>query len=432
MLILADDLTGAADTGATFRSHGRPVRIIGPWDQHRRSLSVPNDLPHDAVLVVDTDTRDATDAVAGDRLRWLADQPVVAAHPSWLFKKIDSLLRGPIAAELRALGAAQASRRIVCAPALPATGRTTVGGQQLVHGEPLGSSRRGDPRSVGSAGDVRHATGLDDAIGIAAGATLADGDVLVDAVTDADLDRIVDQLGDDGHTTLLVGTAGLAAALARHLGPGGTSPAVIGLPDDRDRSAAGQDGQGPPAAGAAGGPALVISLSPSPVARRQVTHLLEQTDAIEIHVDGPESSAGVPAGRAHPPTPGLDEARRRLAACGTVVLTAALADGPPAGEHARAQVLERTVAMLRALTLPPTIVANGGDAARCVLRAVGTDAMDVLAALPDGAVRCRLGGPPHRPTILITKSGSFGSDDALRRALDQPTPTTRPRPQDTP
>src|SRR5436190_1924736 len=49
--------------------------------------------------------------------------------------------RGPLAAELEAARAASGRTAAVVAPAFPATGRTTVGGVQLVDGEPVHRTR---------------------------------------------------------------------------------------------------------------------------------------------------------------------------------------------------------------------------------------------------------------------------------------------------
>src|SRR5690606_25502766 len=55
-----------------------------------------------------------------------------------LYKKIDSALRGPIAAELSGLLDALArAHRILVAPAFPAAGRTTVDGVQRLDGRPV-------------------------------------------------------------------------------------------------------------------------------------------------------------------------------------------------------------------------------------------------------------------------------------------------------
>ena len=56
-------------------------------------------------------------------------------------KKVDSTLRGPLAAEIEAALAASGRTRAVVAPAFPATGRTTVGGVQHLDGVPVHATR---------------------------------------------------------------------------------------------------------------------------------------------------------------------------------------------------------------------------------------------------------------------------------------------------
>src|SRR5205814_4669044 len=56
------------------------------------------------------------------------------AAPRWVYKKIDSMLRGHPRAELLALMAALGESRGVVAPAFPAEGRTTRDGRQYIAG----------------------------------------------------------------------------------------------------------------------------------------------------------------------------------------------------------------------------------------------------------------------------------------------------------
>src|SRR5690349_12261232 len=91
--ILADDLTGACDTGCLFAGAGPvAVTVPGVLEAHDR-----------AVLAVDTETRMLPDAAAAAVLREAARRlrPRLAAGP--VFKKIDSTMRGPVAAEVAAL-----------------------------------------------------------------------------------------------------------------------------------------------------------------------------------------------------------------------------------------------------------------------------------------------------------------------------------------
>jgi uncharacterized protein YgbK (DUF1537 family) len=125
--IIADDLTGAADTGVQLARAGYRTAVAF------RNAPIPpaNDL--DAVAL-DTDSRALPAGFAAKRVveavRSVRDIPIV-------YKKLDSTLRGPIAAELAAALGASGRGRAVVAPAFPATRRTTVDGVQLVRGVPI-------------------------------------------------------------------------------------------------------------------------------------------------------------------------------------------------------------------------------------------------------------------------------------------------------
>ena len=183
-----------------------------------RGEPAPRDV--DAV-VADTDSRGLAAADAAARVRVAAG--ALAGAPI-LMKKLDSTLRGPLAAELEAALASGGRRAAVVAPAFPATGRTTVGGVQLVDGEPVHRTRFAhDPVTPVLEGDLvrllgaRHvAAGASPAAALAAG-----GFVVCDAETDADLEALVRAVPDPS-SVLWAGSAGLAAALgAVHPGAGG-------------------------------------------------------------------------------------------------------------------------------------------------------------------------------------------------------------------
>jgi len=117
--ILADDLTGACDSGAAFLRTGRVVRV---WLGAAASFSAP-----EPVQAFNTDSRSLSPARASRVVsRTLAG--LASNSQALLFKKIDSAARGPLAAEILAAHRAFGSRAVLLAPAFPAAGRTVRNG----------------------------------------------------------------------------------------------------------------------------------------------------------------------------------------------------------------------------------------------------------------------------------------------------------------
>ena len=84
--------------------------------------------------VVDTESRHLAPDEAAKRMRAF----LAGVDPrTRIFKKIDSTLRGPIAAELAAIEEAFPGRRLVVCPAYPQLGRTVRAGRLLVNGVPV-------------------------------------------------------------------------------------------------------------------------------------------------------------------------------------------------------------------------------------------------------------------------------------------------------
>jgi len=182
VLILADDLTGAADCAAAFL--GRAPRVVVALDE-RAPLRAP-------VLAVDLDTRAQAEEAACREVR-RAFSGRRAREADILFKKIDSTLRGHVAAELRAARSALGFKRpVVFAPAFPAQGRTVRHGRVFVNGAPL---RGGNLARL--IGDKRV--------------------IVCDAETDSDLKAIARTGLSLQPRPLFVGSAGLARALASTL-----------------------------------------------------------------------------------------------------------------------------------------------------------------------------------------------------------------------
>jgi uncharacterized protein YgbK (DUF1537 family) len=175
--LLADDLTGTLDSASRF------VPLVGAVPVQWR----PDQLP--PTVAIDARTRDLDAASAQAAMQRLAPHLQSA---DIAFKKIDSLLRGHVAAELAAC--MQHFDHCVLAPAFPFQGRITRDGRQLtrdgVNWRDCGVDLPAELRACGLTVQMR------------------------DAETDADLDAIVTAGRALSGRVLWCGTGGLAGALS--------------------------------------------------------------------------------------------------------------------------------------------------------------------------------------------------------------------------
>src|SRR5262249_16977390 len=119
-MLIADDLTGACDAGATFAGRGPVPVFIAP--------ALPG--AEWSVAFVDTESRGLSPADASNLVRATVNR-VGELAGSLLFKKIDSTLRGPVGAELDALLDTSGRRMALVCPAFPGQRRTVVDGTLL-------------------------------------------------------------------------------------------------------------------------------------------------------------------------------------------------------------------------------------------------------------------------------------------------------------
>ena len=133
LLIIADDFSGALDTGVCFCSVGVNVKVVTAgykicWMDEPES-----------VLVVDAETRIMNCENAYDTVYQIAkdayENGVVC-----IYKKTDSALRGNIGSELSALLAASGSNVLSFLPAYPEMNRITEKGTHYIEGKPLSDS----------------------------------------------------------------------------------------------------------------------------------------------------------------------------------------------------------------------------------------------------------------------------------------------------
>ncbi len=360
--VLADDLTGALEVGALAATVDLPVLV---------HLDSSEPFADGDVAVIDTETRrPARDGVS--RFASALDACLDAAP--WIYKKVDSTLRGPIATELVALARALPNMPIVYVPAYPALGRTVVGGELLVHGEPVAQTAFADDvyhpiRSssvvdlfdgVVPAGCVRSCT-PSDLVGALAESLSGErcGTVLVcDAETDADLDDIAVALRQIQAPVLVAGSGGFAARWLAAV-PG----APRAMPPSR-----------PPCLPSIGS-AIVVCGSRHPMSIAQ---------AAAASVAGYRCLVPA-AGESADPAELADELGRRAA---TAI-----------AEHR-----------------PDAVVLFGGDTAFATLSTLGCSSLrpigEVLPGVP--VSRCDSSG-----LVVVTKAGGFGEADVVATVMER-------------
>jgi uncharacterized protein YgbK (DUF1537 family) len=138
IVIIADDLTGAADCGAAFAAHGLHTVVVLDGVSNKNAGGIPRA----EVVAFDANTRTMTpERAAAETARIVRD--CLRSHPAGIvYKKIDSTLRGNVGAEVAAALEAYREREhpeavAVVAPAFPAMGRTTKNGRMYVRGEAI-------------------------------------------------------------------------------------------------------------------------------------------------------------------------------------------------------------------------------------------------------------------------------------------------------
>ncbi len=385
--VIADDLAGAADCGIAFALAGLPSFV-----------SIGNSPPPDSaqIVSVDTDTRRLSRDEAA-RKSGEAAKDAYRRGSRTLYKKIDSTLRGHLAAELATTFRAAAehsggeSPLVIFAPAFPGTGRTTRDGRVLVSGVPLeqsevwqksGMTGPADPvPMLGQAGleaePVRLATirgGHDDLRLTLSDMILRGVKVAVcDAEQEDDLRRIAYAGAKLRWPTIWVGSGGLA----RHL------PAALGL-----RPRAGSDAK--------------PRLSNGPILGAD-----DEVETFELDtallLGGAENAEWVRTAA---------DVRRTLAAGQDVVLVTSLGStvdleiGPALAE-ALGRFATGSAEQIGGL------IATGGDIARAVLGSLGAGGLHLLGEVEPG-VPMGL-ADARRPLPVVTKAGAFGTPQTLQR-----------------
>ena len=228
LLIIADDFTGALDTGVQFAASGANTRVVTSVNYDFRQVD-----PEVQVLVIDAETRHLSSREAYDIVYDITSRAVAQNIP-YLYKKTDSALRGNIGSELTAMLEAAGGKTLSFLPAFPKMKRWTNEGIHYIDGIPVHESVFGkDPFEPVTCSHIPKIIGMQSQVKVSVRAAgnwnvlekessegnLKEPEILVwDAKTDEDLRALGQHLYETDQLYLTAGCAGFAAVLPKLLG----------------------------------------------------------------------------------------------------------------------------------------------------------------------------------------------------------------------
>ena len=408
LLIIADDFTGALDTGVKFAARGAVTRVV--TDPAFDFAGVDAQVQ---VLVMDAETRHLKPEAAYSVVRQAAER-ALEAGVQCIYKKTDSALRGNVGAELTAVLDAAGADRLPFIPAFPKTNRVTRDGIHLIDGVPVAESVFGqDPFEP-----VRH-SGVADILGEQSSVPVvlrkpgeAAGDEpgiqVFDAATDEDLLTIGRQLGAAG-VRLSAGCAGFAEVVADLLALEGTASRIPDLQ----------------------APFFVACGSVNPVTCRQLDmaeqngfprfQLLPEQKLLPEWLESDQCAAAVDSWLAAARREGrgiLDsnDPKDNSAAARTFAAERGLDI-----QEVRVRISNTLGQLMKRLLdggLEATLMCTGGDTLLALMRAVDVTELTPVGELATGVVLTYF--VYHGKTYyIISKSGGFGEPDLLCRLAER-------------
>ena len=399
ILIIADDLTGAADSAVQFRQAGFSAIMLAQPTRRRSAW------PRAQVVSLNLNTRDAS--LTAVRRLWERQAPTIRAlaQGALVYHKIDSTLRGHPALEVRLLLDCLGTSAAVIAPAFPKLGRCTIDGVHRIDGVPLAETEyhRHSPPAPATSYLPDLLAADDDMRPVHLPWQVLDGGVEVvvqwlrdrlaescqlitaDATDERHLDLLTQAVLPLAGHVLLVGSAGwaerLAIAYKTVLGDAPTGPGALGV---------------------------VGSLSA--LATRQV-HVASQAGVTVV----PLGSPAAPSLRGKV-IHNWQSVVRTLAAGRSAVLWTNPGDLRPASRAAGQQMLRTVAGIVREL-LSTTAVSGlmivGGDTAQSIFRALRVSGLVLEGEMAPGVPYGRLLDGPYAGLATATKAGGFGADTVL-------------------
>ena len=377
--IIADDLTGAAELGAVALRYGLSSEV-----QAGRLADSSAD-----VVVLNTDSRSLPPAQAGQAAAAAAGDLRDSAE--WVYKKVDSVLRGSVVAEIEAVLPALRVDRALLVPANPAMGRTIRDGQYLIGGLPL--------HRTGFAADKEHPAATSEVLDLLGRAGSMELSLLSPRQALPPRGIFVGQAGSSRDLA-----AWAAKADERTLPVGGAEFFAAVLQSRGHRPQAAGAGAAPIPAG---GRLLVCGSSP-PYARKTA----EQASAHGVEVL--PMPLDVFAAEAPSPPAIAQWAQAASAAMdrwSMAVVSIAQGEDRAGPANVLTAKLAEVAAAILGMRQVAQVFVEGGATAQAVVKRMGWWCLAVLGELAAGVASLQPGGRDN--PVLTIKPGSYGWPDGI-------------------
>ncbi len=414
--VIADDLTGANDTGVQFAKQGLSTVVLMSTDNSVGAIDAD-------VVVVDTNSRAISPEQAYQQAAKAA--ALFCEGPfKTIYKKVDSTLRGNLGSEIDGIMDTCAQEFAIVAPAFPKTGRVTVGGYLMLQGVPLEATEisrdlkcpvKESHLPTLLAGQTKRKVGHVGIKSILAGPEgimnrlkelMAEGRqvIVCDVWNEGHFKDIVEAAVLFDKPVLWVGSAGLAAH--------------IPVPEAEDKTTSSD-------------PVVVIAGSVSNITRGQVSKLIKLPDVVHIEIN--------PSALLRPETAPAEIQRcvkmtLSMAGSGrTVVITSGYSEetvsktkdtGSSVGlssqetaESVAASVGELCRQIATSMKLGG-LVLTGGDIALSCCKALSATGFKVVREVAPGIPVGLLTGGTCDGLMVVTKAGAFGDEEALCKSVE--------------
>ena len=406
LLVIADDFTGALDTGVQFAASGAETRVVTniEYDFSRTGREVQ-------VLVLVAETRHVKWEEAYRMVYGIAKRACESGIP-YLYKKTDSALRGNIGSELKAVLDAAGKHTLHFLPAFPRMNRVTRNGIHYIDGSPVHESVFGkdpfEPVTCSYIPDMMRGEVPVTVVESMDGWERQNGVMVYDASTDEELMSIGSFLKEKGELGLTAGCAGFAAVLPQLLGLSGKRRERISL----DKKF------------------LVACGSVNPITVRQLDYAeragmkrIRLTPEQKLEKDYLESEEGNRALEEWTKT-ALEE---ECCIFDTNDLPGCRAACEYAGSHGLsldelrvriADTLGRVVEHLVRAGAKSTMLLTGGDTLMGFMRHIGCDEIVPVCEMAPGTVLSQV-DIDGRTYSIISKSGGFGEEKLIAELAEK-------------